>query len=310
MPQQFNKLIQIIDDAINKFQERIPDVQMRLYEQLSDELDALKTSGGRILSTTENLKLIISIKNKLEKLLLNNDYVSQVKNLLTAFDAISDFHNNYFSQFNAKFKPGQTLALIKQMSIEATVNSLTEAGIGANIIEPINNILRVNTTTGGSKAKMNEILRNNIISNDTGDGSLLRYSKQITTDALNQFSAQYNKQVASDLGLEWFMYVGSNLTTTRPWCEAMTGLKYIHISELPEAIKGVVNGEKIPLSSKTNLPAGMIPGTNAQNVMVYRGGYNCGHQLVAVDELAVPQERKTAVYASFAYKNWKARMAA
>jgi hypothetical protein len=42
-------------------------------------------------------------------------------------------------------------------------------------------------------ASMSEAAEQIILStNDTGEGSLERYSKTITTDAINQYSAQYH----------------------------------------------------------------------------------------------------------------------
>lgn len=305
MPQSLDKLIGIIEGAIEDFQKKVPSIQARIFDDLQEQLQQLKTSNGKVLANVENLKIIAKIKNRLESIIMDDRYIAEVQKFLQAFEHVGTFYNDYFASFNEKFKPSKTIPIIKQMSIDATINSLSEAGIISNIIEPIADILRTNITTGGSIADLNNQLRNHITTNETGEGKLERYSKQITTDALNQYSANYNQAIASDLGLEWFMYVGSNLTTTRPWCLAMTKLKYVHVSQLPKILKGFVGDEKVPLSPKTGLPGGMIPGTNVNNITVYRGGYNCGHQLVAVDEVAVPGYIKAQVWASPEYLSWK-----
>lgn len=305
MPQSLNKLLTIIEDAIAGFQKKMPSIQARIFDDLQEQLHKLKIQNGKVLANVENLKIIGGIKNRLESIIMDDRYIQEVQKFIGAFEMVGQFYNEHFSSFNEKFKPAKTIPIIKQLSIDATINSLTEAGIISNIIEPISDILRTNITTGGSIADMNNQLRDYITNNETGEGKLERYSKQITTDAINQYSANYNQAIATDLGLEWFMYVGSNLTTTRPWCEAMTKLKYIHISQIPNTIKGIVGDEKVPLSSKTGLPAGMIPGTTVNNITVYRGGYNCGHQLVAVDEVAVPGFVKAKVWGSPEYLSWK-----
>lgn len=305
MAQSINKLISIIDEAIEAFQKKIPGIQSRIFDELQGQLQLLKTSRGKVLANVENLKTIAAIKNRLEAIIMDDQYQEEVKKFVKAFEKVSDFHHSYFAEFNQKFTPTKTLPIIKQMAIEATVNSLTEAGIISNIIEPIADLLRTNITTGGSIAELNNQLRNQVLTNDTGQGTLERYSKQITTDAINQYSAQYNQAISSDLGLEWFMYVGTNLTTTRPWCEEMKKKKYIHISELPQLLKGWFGDHRVPINKKTGLPGGMIPGTNVQNVTIYRGGFNCGHQLVAVDELAVPGYIKAAVWVTPEYHSWK-----
>lgn len=301
---RLSELLDIIDAAIVEFQKEIPGVQDRVFDELQDQVHLLKTKNGRILSSVENLKIIGNIGNRLESIILDTDYIAAVEKFITAFEAVEVFQNEYFSSFSQKFKPGPVLRIVKDLTVEATVNSLTEAGIGAGIIEPIKDILRTNITTGGSIADLNNMLREAITRTGT-EGSLEKYSKQITTDAINQFSAQYNQTVAKDLGLEWFMYVGSNLETTRPWCEALTAKKYVHVSELPRIIEGWFGDQRVPIYKKTGLPEGMIPGTNVNNVTIYRGGYNCGHQLLAVDEVAVPEDVKSALFKTPEYKAWK-----
>lgn len=305
MSQSLNKLIDIIEGAISDFQKKIPSIQARIFDDLQEQLQQLKTSKGKVLANVENLKIIGAIKNRLESIIMDDRYIDEVKKFILAFEQVGNFYNEHFASFNQKFKTPKTIPIIKQMSVDATINSLSEAGIISNIIEPIADILRTNITSGGSISELNNQLRNHITTNETGDGKLERYSKQITTDAINQYSANYNQAVAIDLKLEWYMYVGSNLTTTRPWCEAMTKLKYVHVSQLPKTLKGYVGDLKVPISEKTGLPGGMIPGTNVNNLTIYRGGYNCGHQLVSVDEVVIPGFIKAQVWASPEYLMWK-----
>jgi hypothetical protein len=73
-----------------------------------------------------------------------------------------------------------------------------------------------------------EQLRNHLITNDTGEGSLERYSKTITTDAINQYSAQYHDALAQDLNFNWGRYVGSNIETTREFCDRLTAKEWVH----------------------------------------------------------------------------------
>jgi hypothetical protein len=135
-------------------------------------------------------------------------------------------------------------------------------------------------------------MRDFLLTNETGAGALEKYTKQITTDALNQYAAQYTNAVTNDLGLEWFMYTGSIIDTSRPLCKALIKKKYIHKSELPDIILGKFkefDEEGGKINPKTKLPEGMIPGTNASNFHIYRGGYQCGHQLIPIDASSVPE---------------------
>jgi len=127
-----------------------------------------------------------------------------------------------------------------------------------------------------------------LLSDKGGSGALERYTKQITTDALNQFSAQYSATVASGMAFQWYMYVGSNRVTTRPFCRALEEKKYVHVSELKDIVKGHIDNTNIPINENTGVWAGGIPNTNINNFQINRGGYNCNHQLLPVDEITVP----------------------
>jgi hypothetical protein len=145
---------------------------------------------------------------------------------------------------------------------------------------------------------MVERLREYLTTTKAGDGALERYAKQITTDALNQYSAQYLQVVSNDLGLQWYRYTGAEIETSRPFCKACLDKQYIHQSEIPDLLAGKFpefKKEGGEINSKTKLPQGMIAGTNPENFHIYRGGWNCGHQLVPVSEDRVPEIAKALI---------------
>ncbi len=111
--------------------------------------------------------------------------------------------------------------------------------------------------------------------------------------AISQYAGENNKLMTDDLGLEWFEYVGSNIETTREFCEHLTEKRYIHKSEIKTILKGKIDGHQCEIYEKTGLPKGMIEGTNEQNFQVNCGGWNCRHQLVPVAKEAVPKNKVT-----------------
>jgi uncharacterized protein YaaR (DUF327 family) len=296
MDEQIIKSIgELIESAIAKFQKNIPGIQNAVFDELQNLTKELASKNGKILTNVENLKLIGAFKNKLKRIIVSNEYTAAVKEFIKTFDQLQVLHNNYFASFNAEFKPAKTLELIKELSIDAALNSLVESGISNRVIDPVSDILRQNITTGGSYASMNNHIRDFVLGLPGEEGNLMRHTKQITTDAINQFSAQYHTTIAEDLGLNWGRYVGSNITTTRQFCELLTKKDFVHKSELPEVLKGHIDGVKCKLSTSTGLPMGMIPGTNVSNFKILRGGYNCGHQFYFVPDAAVPENIRSRI---------------
>lgn len=308
---QFSDILTRIDEAIAKFNKVIPKIQKDVFADLQEELKRLDTVNGKIKPTIANLRIIVSIKNKMLRLILTPEYKQEVKDFIKAFNDVTKLQNQYWQSVEKTFKPRALLKEIRTQAIDDTVKSLTASGIGSTIQEQIADILRTNITTGGSYAALNDQLRESLVNTKT-DGLLLKYTKQITTDSINQYSAQYTQVVSNDLGFEWFAYQGTDIKTTRPFCDAMTDFRYFHVTEIPDLLKAkdlyyIKDGKKtkVPIYEKTGLPHGMIPGTNPANFQINRGGYNCGHQIRPVSAALVPADIKEKVFASPEYKALK-----
>lgn len=289
------QLLEQIDKAVTGFQKGIPAIEAGVVETLLDLLKELDTQGGRLLNTVANLKRMLKIKYTLERLIINEGYKQDVQTFMEAFTVIESLHLEYFKQFNQKFTPSKTLPIIKELTVSKTLNDLIGQGLQNNIIDEVGDILQQNITSGGSYASLTKQLDQSIAGTKDQDGMLTRYTRTITTDAINQYSAQYHETIAADLNFDWGRYVGSNLTTTREFCELLTAKEWVHRSELPEIVKGHIDGHSCKLSKSTGLPLGMIPGTDASNFKVRRGGYNCGHQFFWTPSSAVPADIKARI---------------
>lgn len=309
---EFNDILKEIDRAIAAFNKGIPAAQKAMYQELITELRRLDLNGDRIKATVKNLSVIQSIKNKLTKFILNDDYIEDVKDFVKAFGTVTKLQNEYWKGVEGKFKPTPLLKAIRTQAISDTVKQLTESGIGANIGDSISDILRQNITTGGSYKQLNSQLLESLTDTQKSDGLLTKYSKQITNDSIQQFNRTYTQQVAAGLGMEWYAYAGSDIRTTRPFCDAMTDLRYFHVSEVPRLLRAedlyyIKDGKKtkVPIYERTGLPHGLIEGTNAENFFIRAGGYNCGHAIRPVPERNVPLEVRDRVYNTSAYQRWK-----
>lgn len=314
----FQDIQDLINKAINDFDRGIPSLQRNLLDDVTGELRSLDIrTDGTIETTVQNIRILSKIKGQLDGIILNDDYIEHVKEFADAFNEVATLQNAYWKQAESTFKPTPLLDEIRKQSISATIDSLTESGIGANISESISDILQTNIGSGGSIKQLEQQLRNSLTNTSTGDGLLLKYTRQITTDSINQFSANYNKIISDDLGYEWYGYRGSDITTTRPFCDAMTDFRYFHQSEIPNLLKAehllgpltylnkkTNEREKVPLYAKTGLPQGMPDGENPQNFFILRGGYNCGHQIGSVSESLIPKDIQIEVYSSPAYRTW------
>lgn len=297
----FNKIIREIKRSLSKFDKSIPALQSVLYKEMIQQIKRLETKGDKISITVKNLSILASIKNKLNRLILNKEYTAEIKEFAASFNTVYRLQFEYWKAVEKSFKPKPLLKAIRNQAITDAVTSLTSQGISANVSDNIIGILRTNITSGGSYSALAEQLRQSLVNTPESKGILDRYVKTVANDSIQQFNRQYTQIVSSDLGYTWFRYMNTDIETTRCFCDRMTDKNYFHISEVPEMLKGL----GCDIYKKTGLPYGMIDGTNAENFFIRAGGWNCRHSIHPVAERQVPGNIREAVFATPAYKKWK-----
>lgn len=288
---KIKEVLKRIDSGIENFVKDLPDSEKKIYDKVLSivkqlELDTL----GNVTNNVNNLKLVTTLNKEINNLVLNNDYLKKVSEFTGIYDDISKLNNEYLSTTFDKFKPSKVLPKIKEASIDITIDQLTEHGVAEQLSNEIKDLLTNNIKSGGSYSEMIDKLSTSIKGNDKVDGGLTRYSKQLATDSIHQYNATYTKQISSDLGSEFFVYSGSNIDTTRPFCDHLTAKDdgYFHISEVKGFLNGIVGDKKVELDKKTKLPSGFYSNTTEESFFILRGGYNCGHQIFPVQESSVP----------------------
>jgi hypothetical protein len=291
------KIVETIDKSVNGFMDKVPGIQKKIYAEIVILTKDLKLdSKGNIKNTIDNYRILSQLKTRLRNVIFDKQYVKASKELISSYDEISKVQKDYFATFTTS--PSSTtqeiLNIVRQESIAQTVLYLSEQGIDINIISKAQTILQSNITSGGSYADFQEAMKVYIQGNKENLGAFEKYANTIVTDSINTYSRTYSTIIAEDLGLEWFIYTGSLLTTSREWCVYMVKKKYVHISEMETILHGNIDGvdicsSEIPCNKKTKLPNGMKTDTNVSNLKNYAGGWNCGHGFYAVAKEAVPK---------------------
>src|SRR5262245_61129074 len=167
--EDFRDIQRQMEKSIDEFMKKVPARQKEMLDEILFNLKKLDLNSDRIIkNTVKNIRLMASIRNKLNRLIVNDDYIKDLKKYIGIFDTVTSMQNDYWKQQEAKFKPKTLLKEIKKQTVEDTVNKLSEAGIGANITDKISDLLRANITTGGSYQKLEQQLRNYLTDNSTG----------------------------------------------------------------------------------------------------------------------------------------------
>jgi hypothetical protein len=292
MDKKIQELIDTIDESIKQWDNAIPGMEKDFFANVMRLVKKLELSGDDIKKTVSNLRLMNRIKGELDSALYTKRYLKEVESFIKYFDQVEKIQSEYFTESFDKFSKPNIWNEIKRQTIEDVVASLTEADISTLVIQPVADLIRDDVMNGSSWSNMVKSLEKLIESRSGLDSPLKRYSSQIVTDAINQYAAQYNNTITDDLGLQWFQYVGSLVKHSRPFCRSLVAKRWVNVAEFSQIVKGKIDGKQVPRNPRTGLPDGMIPGTNAQTLKTYRGGYRCNHLFIAVDESVVPESVK------------------
>ena len=268
-----------IDLFTERFNKNVGTRQKDMWTAIFKTIKNLEVDSlGNILPSRNNLRTLRTVRGDISKMIITPQYKKDLSRFLGGFNELKGINDTYYKAIasGALNANKEVFNVVKNLSIDATKNSLLEAGINNEIISPVEKILTQNITSGGSFQNLTENLRGQILGSPEKLGTLERYTKQITTDSLNQFNANYNGTVAQDLGLEFYYYSGSIKDTSRQYCiDRVTEGRYFHKKEVEQ--------------TSTEQWSGKIPGTNPSNILIYRGGYNCRHQWLAVSSLSTPK---------------------
>lgn len=282
----------IILTAVKDFNEGLEKSQVTAYNRLITMVKELSLDArGNIKKTAANVKVLKGITKSMQDTLLTPTYKKRVGDYVKAYDLIEDEQLAYFNVLKKGYQASAMIEAVKNEAIQSSISALTESGLETYFTQPVKNIIVRNITTGGSYAEFQEELRGFILGNDEVEGRFLSYTKQITTDSIGTYNADYNQGVSSELGLVFYKYTGTEKDSTREFCRERKN-KFFHI----EDVKKWGEGEKccgLSWPHKKDGHAswpGMRKGTNKSNIFTFRGGYACMHQLIAVSQAIVPDD--------------------
>jgi len=264
-----NSANDLLSDAVIRTQGRVYIGIQALLKDL--ELD----TDGYIKQNSANRAIIREAGNVFNKSILDSGYYDSVGHYLSNIDDVSTLNEAYFTALSQQFKPNKLFIQDFQKQTVSNVETLLTDGLQIQVREPLLDILNQNINTGGSFEGMLKQVQGYIKGTENLDGRLLSYSKQITRDALFNYARSYQQSVVSDLGLEYYQYVGGVMDSSRPFCvERHEG--FFHQKEVEQWAALEWQGK--------------ARGTTESSIFIFAGGYNCGHQILAVSDFIVPKE--------------------
>lgn len=292
-------LVETLEGAVEKFNERVPSMQTQMYKNALDLLSDLELTNDkpkRLKVSLKNAKIIAKIKANLRDAIVNDEYKKKVEEFLVTWDKVDEINGKYFSSITKTWKPGTVFEEIKLQTISSVKEKLLGSGMQANVVNKLEDILTQNISRPVTYADLTEQVRTFLVDDDNGAGALAKYSKTLVNDTIMGYNRQYHAAATQDLGMDWFMYVGTLKETSREFCkkmiEAKQGcMKFFHRSQIKDFLNGYICGERVEMNPKTKLPVGMKATTTVQSFIDDdAGGHGCNHAVIGVDEAVVPDD--------------------
>lgn len=268
------KIEAAIEEANLVFNLVVENTQNSIYNKalsLLKELDV--DQDGYVRATTSNRKIVRGINKAFDEGLIRGGYYPGLNAFVKTIPVLDSINAGYFEGIGKAFKADSTLITSLQKQTISNVNSLLIDGLESQIKEPLYNALLQNVTTGGSYSGMVDQLKE-YVKGTTNDGKLLRYTKQITQDVLNNYSRSYQASVGNVLGLEFYQYVGGLMPESREFCRDRAG-QYFHYKEIESWASLEWKGKR--------------PDTTESSIFIYAAGWNCKHLIMPVSLSVVPK---------------------
>ncbi len=172
-----------------------------------------------------------------------------------------------------------------KVSQRNAIQLLNEDAFSQALIAPIQASLNAAVTTGQSFTDTLSQLRFIIEGDDTVDGRLISHVKRVAYDSFAISDRAYTNTIATDLGLDWYLYSGGKVKETRCFCDERKR-KYFHKNE----IKAWGEGKDLGPCGQDGGWQGRNANTDSATIFFYVGGFNCKDSLLPVSIKSVPKE--------------------
>lgn len=271
---KLEEAIQEATDALNAVLEKTQNSIYRLAISNLKELDV--DPDGYIRPSSANRKIIRGVNKAFDEGIEKGGYINGLNQFTKTISVLDSINAGYFEGIGNAFNANsQSIRALQKQTIANIESLLLNNGLETQIKGPLSNLLFQNISSGGSYSGMIEQVKV-YIKGDGSDGKLMQYVKQITRDALNNYSRSYQSSVGNALGLEFYQYVGGLMIESRDFCrDRVNG--YFHYKEI---------------ESWANLEwKGKRSDTTESSIFIYAGGINCNHQIMPVSTALVPKEQ-------------------
>lgn len=253
----------------------VEKIQRGLLQDVLKLVAELDRDGEVIVRSAANLTKAAQITEALKGVLTGKEYLTALTRFANEFDATKQANDKLFAKAFPDFQTSELADLTLANSKAAAIEALAGATATTNFLRPLQGVIEQAVTSGANWRDTLQILTRLTVGDAEYQGKLAQHAKQVAWDALAVADRTYADNIAQDLGAEWFLYAGTEIATTRPFCEERVGKYYTRA--------------QVEAWAELDWAGKMKETTNANTIFQNLGGWNCRHVLVPVSAAAVPE---------------------
>lgn len=231
----------------------------KLIDKILKKLTDLQTKG-QFLFNIETISNISQVDKVIEDVLKDEGYYKELAKFKEDFVTAQKEVVSTYSSFGSANQ--KVLDAYNNAAFENFYNKMAVGFTESNIKQPIKDALFQYISSTGRfadfKSAISDILQSQNIETDVG---------KVAREFIFQYRRQQGVQLANQFNVQYFRYAGTEIDTTRPFCEARVGNIYTK-DEI----------EKWASESWS----GKIKGTDKTNIFIVCGGWSCRHDLMPV----------------------------
>lgn len=281
---ELEALALIVDGAVSRLDRSAAKAQDQIFRILMDRLSKMPQADGALVPGADLNKQLAIATREIDKI-LKAVYRPAVADYLTAYDAIDEKALKLARDYNRLTVDARLLSPLRAGIMQQAKHYLTTA-VADRYVQPAKYLVMQAATTRMDVPDAEKIIRNwhkgkyvtgqNLATN-IDSPRLDTYATQMARDSIHGYQGGQQEVIKKEYGLNRFIYQGGLVKDSRTFCRLL--VKENRIIGLDE-VHGFID-EAAKIDGKTT-PNGMVPGTNQENFLQRRGGYNCIHMALAV----------------------------
>lgn len=237
---------------------RASSLQRRLNSYVTSKLlPSLDISNGQIRNTTANLKKINKATG-LKKFMREVVNAAMYDYYAKQFSSLDGQTNRYFSPFEPTAAAQKRITDKGEVIVDGFLNSLFDNN---DIVRSLQNTLKNGVTTTMQTSELSSLLTEQIKGKEKKFGLIEAYHYKNGRDEFQAYSRTLDDNFSKALKLNYAIYAGGEINTTRDFCDHRNG--------------NVYNRETI--LSWNHTPATWQGRKENNNILIDMGGYNCRH---------------------------------